>query len=130
MSADGLPGPVGLLAGLADHGLWPAADVNRAFVFAALHAGIAIGLARLDIAVMAVLLIAPAPLLFIFEGGVLGFGGHPTIILVHIFADLVADDATNNRAADRCEGLPGTVSELIADNATRDSADHCAGVLI
>src|SRR5262249_8977583 len=84
------PGSVRLTARSPDHGLGPAIDVNGLLELPAPHLAIRVIRTRLDITVVAIGA-APFCALAVLESRVLCFRSAAAVLIVHRFADPVAD---------------------------------------
>ena len=67
--------------------------------------------------------VSPVFFLVIFERAIFRINRRPAIRFVHVAANSASDQTADNHAGRGGEGASGAVSELIADNPARDSAD-------
>src|SRR5437016_11958737 len=100
LSGDLGPGAVGVAAGGAAHGLRTAVDPNTMHEVAALRTAAVVIVLDDDLAVTAVVRIAPAHRLArrpAIPGVELGLAGELAVTLIERATDLVADDAADHR---------------------------------
>src|ERR1700687_3603871 len=129
-----LPGAVWSTAGRAACGLGLAANIDGVGVGPAKRAALSVGLAGHDLAAMLIGGIVPGcggARLTIFERLVLSRSRHLTVALVHLPADLVAENAPRHRT----DGSAGdTAASVAADRGTGsaagDRADDRSGALL
>src|SRR4030095_3416292 len=113
------PGDWGLGAGRAVATLRAVVDDDGGLVFAAILAvGVLVGALGHRIAVVAVVGVLPARVLAVrgaLERRVLGLARPLLVRLVHVGADLVADEAADEDAGCRGRQLPAAMTELRTD---------------
>ena len=107
------------------HLLRTAVDIYGVGVIAAVIGAALVGLTRHDVAVAAVIWIAPLPGdtgISALQGLELRFAGQLPVTLIHRAADLAADEAADHRTCDSRNGVAFAFAKLIADNAAARAA--------
>ncbi|CAN1725123.1 protein of unknown function [Hyphomicrobium sp. 1Nfss2.1] len=133
LADDVRPGAVAVAAGGAAHGAWATVDIDGVGVVAAVELGTLIGAPGGDIAIAAVVGVAPAAWtvgLAFLQSRVFGLFGEAAILLVHRAANLAADDAADHGASHGREHVTGALADLIADDAACDRAGEKPGILV
>src|SRR6516225_3443710 len=133
LSGDLTPGSVWIPACRAAHLLRAAVDPHPMYEVATAHTATVIVVLGDDLAVAAVVGIAPAhrPARGAALPGIhLGLLGELPVAHIELATNLVADDAADHRPGDCGNRFTCALAELITDHTAGNGADHRAGILL